>query len=131
MSEQKKIIAVDAMSGDKGPSAVLGGINQFLYQNGEDKVQFRLFGDEKRLRRMLTKYPRVGRNVEVVHAPDVIKGTDKIMDIITVASNEVINKIDSKFESKYVLSELHVNGKIVSVISLDRLLADERFYIKD
>ena len=56
---------------------------------------------------------------------------DKIMDIITVASNEVINKIDSKFESKYVLSELHVNGKIVSVISLDRLLADERFYIKD
>ena len=87
MSEQKKIIAVDAMSGDKGPSAVLGGINQFLYQNGEDKVQFRLFGDEKRLRRMLTKYPRVGRNVEVVHAPDVIKGTDKIMDIIRHAQD--------------------------------------------
>ncbi|MBQ7127589.1 MAG: phosphate acyltransferase, partial [Alphaproteobacteria bacterium] len=87
MSEQKKIIAVDAMSGDKGPSAVLGGINQFLYQNGEDKVHFRLFGDEKRLRRMLTKYPRVGRNVEVVHAPGVIKGTDKIMDIVRHAQD--------------------------------------------
>ena len=28
----KKIIAIDAMGGDRGPAAVLGGINQFLYQ---------------------------------------------------------------------------------------------------
>ena len=75
MSEDKKIIAIDAMSGDKGPNAVLGGMNQFLYQNGEDSVHFRLFGDEKKLRRLLAKYPRVARNVEVIHAPNVIKMT--------------------------------------------------------
>ena len=39
----KKIIAIDAMSGDKGPRAVFGGINQYLYQNGEDRVFFRMF----------------------------------------------------------------------------------------
>ena len=48
MSEDKKIISIDAMGGDKGPNAVMGGINQFLYQNGEEDVFFRLFGDEKK-----------------------------------------------------------------------------------
>ena len=55
MSEEKKIIAIDAMGGDKGPNAVLGGINQFLYQNGENNVHFRVFGDEKVLRKLLAK----------------------------------------------------------------------------
>lgn len=82
MSEEKKIIAIDAMGGDKGPNAVLGGMNQFLYQNGENNISFRLFGDEKQLRRLVAKYPRVARNTEVIHAPNVIKGTDKVMDVL-------------------------------------------------
>ena len=32
MSDTKKIISVDAMGGDHAPDAVLGGMNQFLYQ---------------------------------------------------------------------------------------------------
>lgn len=56
---------------------------------------------------------------------------DKIIDIVTVVPHEIIHKFDNKFESKYVNSELHVNNKIISIISLDRLLSDERFYIKD
>ena len=87
MSEDKKIIAIDAMSGDKGPNAVLGGMNQFLYQNGEDSVHFRLFGDEKKLRKLLAKYPRVARNVEVIHAPNVIKMTDKVMEVLRHAQD--------------------------------------------
>ena len=87
MSEDKKIIAIDAMSGDKGPNAVLGGMNQFLYQNGEDRVHFRLFGDEKKLRKLLAKYPRVARNVEVIHAPNVIKMTDKVMEVLRHAQD--------------------------------------------
>ena len=87
MSEEKKIIAIDAMGGDKGPNAVLGGMNQFLYQNGENSISFRLFGDEKNLRKLLAKYPRVARNVEVVHAPGVIKGTDKVMDVLRHAQD--------------------------------------------
>ena len=82
MSAEKKIIAIDAMGGDKGPNAVLGGMNQFLYQNGEDKVFFRLFGQTKVLNPLLAKYPRVARNCEVIDAPGVIKGTDKVRDVI-------------------------------------------------
>lgn len=87
MSEDKKIISIDAMGGDKGPNAVMGGINQFLYQNGEEDVFFRLFGDEKKLRKLLSKYPRVARNCEIIHAPNVIKGTDKVMDVLRHAQD--------------------------------------------
>ena len=44
MMESKRIISVDAMGGDHAPVAVLGGMNQFLYQNGEEEVFFRVFG---------------------------------------------------------------------------------------
>ncbi|MDR1338391.1 MAG: phosphate acyltransferase, partial [Rickettsiales bacterium] len=87
MSKTKKIISIDAMGGDKAPVAVFGGMNQFLFQNGEDSVHFRIFGDEKSLRRLLAKYPRVQRNCQVIHAPDVIKGTDKVRDVIRSAQN--------------------------------------------
>lgn len=87
MSSEKQIISIDAMGGDKAPGAVLGGMNQFLYQNGEDTVFFRVFGDEKRLRKMMNKYPRVARNCEIIHAPDVIRGTDKVRDVIRHAQN--------------------------------------------
>lgn len=87
MTIAKKIIAIDAMGGDKGPVAVLGGMNQFLYQNGEDLVAFRLFGDEATLRQLMTKYPRVARNTEIIHAPNAIRGTDKVRDIIRHAQD--------------------------------------------
>jgi len=56
---------------------------------------------------------------------------DKIIEIITVMSSQLVNKVDNRFEANYVISELHVDDKIVSVINLDKLLADERLYIKD
>lgn len=82
MSSDKKIISIDAMGGDKAPVAVLGGMNQFLFQNGEDHVFFHVFGNEKQLRQLMMKYPRVARNCEITNSPDVIKGTDKVADVI-------------------------------------------------
>ncbi len=87
MSQIKKIIAVDAFGGDKAPVSVLGGMNQFLFQNGENDVFFRVFGNEKILRKMIVKYPRVIRNCEIIHCPDVIKGTDKLRDVLRNAGN--------------------------------------------
>lgn len=75
------------MGGDKGPKAVLGGINQFLYQNGEDRAFFRVFGDERTLTRLLAKYPRVARNCQIIHAPNAIRGTDKVIDVIRHAQD--------------------------------------------
>lgn len=87
MSEEKKVLSIDTMGGDKGPNAVLGGMNQYLYQNGENHIFFRVFGDEKKLRKLLGKYPRVARNCEVIHAPNVIKPTDKVMDVLRHAQD--------------------------------------------
>ena len=82
MNEFKKIISIDAMGGDLAPTAVFGGMNQFLYQYGEDSAFFRVFGPEKRLRALLKKFPRVARNCEIINADEVISGTDKIRDVI-------------------------------------------------
>ena len=77
-----KVISIDAFGGDKGPRVVLGGINQFLYQNGEGSVHFRIFGKQSTLNKLLAKFPRVMRNCTVIDAPDVIRGTDKVRDVI-------------------------------------------------
>ena len=82
MAETKKIISIDAMGGDHAPTAVFGGMNQFLYQYGEDSAFFRVFGPEKKLRILLKKFPRVARNCEIINADEVISGTDKIRDVI-------------------------------------------------
>lgn len=107
MTSEKKIIAIDAMGGDKGPVAVFGGMNQYLYQNGEDHVFFRVFGDEGVLNKLLAKYPRVARNCEVVHAPNAIKGTDKVRDIIRHAQDT----------SMYMAIKDVREGKSMAVIS--------------
>ncbi|MCL2338608.1 MAG: phosphate acyltransferase PlsX [Proteobacteria bacterium] len=83
----KKIIAVDAMGGDNAPKAVLGGLNQFLFQNGEDSVRFRVFGAAGLIKRMMAKYPRVARNCDVIDAPDKIKSTDKLRDVVKSSQN--------------------------------------------
>ena len=82
-----KIIAIDAFGGDHAPKSVFGGMNQFLFVNGEQSVRFRIFGDEKLLTPFLNEYPRVARNSEVIHCPDVIKGTDKVADVIRHSQN--------------------------------------------
>ncbi len=87
MIPNKKIIAIDAMGGDKAPKAVLGGINQFLFQNDDDSVFFRIFGDENVLRPMLHKYQRVAKSSEIVHSPEKIKSTDKPREVIRNAAN--------------------------------------------
>ena len=75
------------MGGDHAPNAVLGGMNQFLYQYGEDSVFFRVFGNERILRGLLKKFPRVARNCEIIHCNEVISGTDKVRDVIRHAQD--------------------------------------------
>ena len=86
-TSNKKIIAIDAMGGDRAPKAVFGGLNQFLFQNGENSIFFRIFGDTDRLSAFLKKYPRVARNSELIHAPDIVKPTDKVREIIRSSQN--------------------------------------------
>ena len=84
---QRKIISIDAFGGDKAPKSVFGGMNQYLFQHGEDSVFFRIFGDQVKLRPLLKKYKRVARCSEVIHAPDIIKSTDKVAEVLRRAQN--------------------------------------------
>lgn len=87
LSANKQIIAIDAMGGDKAPKAVFGGLNQFLYQNGGAGVQFRIFGEERQMRILAQRYPRVAANSEIIHAPKRIKATDKVADVIRASAD--------------------------------------------
>jgi glycerol-3-phosphate acyltransferase PlsX len=86
MPQAKKIIAIDAFGGDYTPKAAFGGMNQYLFLNGESEIFFRIFGDEDRLRDLLKKYPRVARNSALIHARDIIKPTDKVAEVIRHAT---------------------------------------------
>jgi glycerol-3-phosphate acyltransferase PlsX len=92
MTANKKIIAIDAFGGDHAPRAAFGGMNQFLFINGEDSVFFRIFGDEEQLRPMLKKYPRVARNSQIINASGKIKATDKVADIVRHAGETSMYK---------------------------------------
>lgn len=85
----KKYISVDAFGGDKSPDVVIGGINQFLFQSSDSKeVFFYIFGNKKKLLNLITKkYPRVLASCEIVHTEDVIKGNDKVSNVIRHAFN--------------------------------------------
>ena len=68
MSEDKKIISIDAMGGDKGPNAVLGGLNQYLYQNGEGvpKATLTLSGKGNATKAVLTFAKTGGGDVVMI-----------------------------------------------------------------
>ncbi len=62
------IISIDAMGGDKGPDVVLPGAEIALVRHPD--VRFVLYGDEKVVRPLLEKYPRV-RDASTFHHCDV------------------------------------------------------------
>jgi glycerol-3-phosphate acyltransferase PlsX len=92
MPTDKKIIAIDAFGGDHAPKAVFGGMNQYLFSNGESSVFFRIFGDEEELRPLIAKYPRVAKNSVIIDAKDKIKGTDKVAEVIRHATESSMYK---------------------------------------
>lgn len=88
-------LAIDAMGGDNAPEQIILGVNRALKQIPE--LELIVFGDEQKIR----TYLDVSSRVEVIHAPDVILGTDEpvravrrkkesslVMMASTVANNE-------------------------------------------
>ncbi|OKL37172.1 phosphate acyltransferase PlsX [Domibacillus mangrovi] len=64
-------LAIDAMGGDNAPEQIILGVNRALKQIPE--LELLVFGDEQKIR----TYLDVNSRVEVIHAPDVILGTDE------------------------------------------------------
>jgi glycerol-3-phosphate acyltransferase PlsX len=68
-------IAVDAMGGDRGPSAVVAAAAIALVRRPD--VSFSLYGDEKMIRPLLAAQPALARKTRLVHCDVAVKMTDK------------------------------------------------------
>ena len=68
-------IAIDAMGGDEGLAVMLDGVALARRQN--NALRFVLVGDEAQIAADLVKHPNLAAASEVVHAAEVIAGTDR------------------------------------------------------
>ena len=68
-------IAIDAMGGDVGLAVMLAGVA--LAARAHDAMRFILVGDEAEVAAGLKKHPNLSAHADVVHAPEVIGGSDK------------------------------------------------------
>jgi phosphate acyltransferase len=70
-----QIIALDAMGGDHGPSITIPGAALTLQRHPQ--VQFRLFGQEAKIREALAAHPKLAARSEIIHTDLVIAMDDK------------------------------------------------------
>lgn len=64
------VIALDAMGGDRAPEIVVAGAS--MARERHPKSRYIFFGDERRVKPLLDKYPALHKISELCHAPDVI-----------------------------------------------------------
>ncbi len=68
------VISVDAMGGDQGPAPVVAGLARFLSETRNTRIL--LHGPEADLKPLLEKR-KIGAQVTIIDAPDVVAMTDK------------------------------------------------------
>ena len=82
MSSQT-VLAIDAMGGDRGPAAVVAGLNISAKKN--EDLRFILHGDEAMLTRLLAPRPQLAGRCEIRHAPSIVKMDDKPSRVLRAA----------------------------------------------
>ena len=68
-------IAIDAMGGDAGPAAIVGGMTRAL--KSDRSLRFLLVGDEERIQDELSRHALPAGAASIMHAPDAIAGDEK------------------------------------------------------
>ncbi|MFC7535869.1 phosphate acyltransferase PlsX [Sphingomonas sp. GCM10030256] len=68
-------IAIDAMGGDSGPAAMLGGMARAL--KADRSLRFLVIGDEARVRPELERLTLPAGSVDLLHAADAIESSEK------------------------------------------------------
>jgi phosphate acyltransferase len=69
------VISVDAMGGDRGPAAVVAGIDKSAVKNPE--IRFILHGDQKVLKRLTRRRKALAGRCDIRHAPRIVTMDDK------------------------------------------------------
>jgi glycerol-3-phosphate acyltransferase PlsX len=73
--KREAIIALDVMGGDHGPEVVVPAAALALERRPD--TRFLLFGDEKLIRPLVAKQPKLAARAKIVHCDVAIKMTDK------------------------------------------------------
>src|SRR5690606_969575 len=99
------VIAVDAMGGDRGVGAVIGGLAQAVAAN--PRLRFIVHGDEAELEDAIRTQRNLAPHVEVRHAEDVITMSDRPSKALrTAQGSSMWNALESvrTGESEVVIS---------------------------
>jgi glycerol-3-phosphate acyltransferase PlsX len=68
-------IAIDAMGGDSGPAAMIAGASRA--RRRDPAMAFLIYGDDKLVRAELDRHSGLRGDVEIVHSPEAIEGSEK------------------------------------------------------
>ena len=68
-------IAIDAMGGDAGPSAMIAGAARALRK--DHSLQFLFYGDERQVEAQIGSHKNLGGHSQVVHSPEAIAASEK------------------------------------------------------
>ena len=79
------VISVDAMGGDRGPAAVVAGIEKSAEKNPD--IRFIVHGPEDELRRMISRRKGLADRCDIRNAPGVVTMDDKPAQVIRQAQD--------------------------------------------
>ncbi len=84
-NDPRTVISVDAMGGDAGPSAVVGGLAKSAAKNPD--IRFILHGPEAELRRLIARRRGLAERVTVRNAEGIVKMDDKPSQVMRHGKN--------------------------------------------
>lgn len=97
-NENQIIIALDAMGGDNAPGAVIKGANLAIQEN--KNIFFKIYGDEAKLLPLLSQFPELVKNSNLIHTTQVVANDEKPSTAIRTCKNSsmqlAINAIKEK-----------------------------------
>ena len=72
---EKIVVSIDAMGGDRGVDAIVGGINRSLHIN--DKLQFLIHGNKAEIDEKIERYSKIGPSCSVISCDSVVAMDEK------------------------------------------------------
>lgn len=71
------VLSIDAMGGANAPGSVIEGLNIFCQKHEEESVFFHIYGDQTKLRQILSQYHQLNNRYKLIHTPVAISDTEQ------------------------------------------------------
>ena len=117
--KDKITIAIDAMGGDNAPNKTIEGLGLFLNKNKKkNDFQFKLYGDEDKIKETLKKYKVSDSKIEIHNTLSVVSDKETPLTAIKNSKNSSMWKsINSQIEDNSNISLSAGNTGVLFVIS--------------